>query len=905
MAEKLNATLTELISELSGKESEPSDGKLINSRLRWAQRLIAKRHYSAVHAESVYEVYENGLLERLSVLGRPDLADMLAASLKKLDKRDYVTAQILLMLKQLSMNPETQVTKSKALEIGRDNGNNQEQLKRSLAIDEIMDGLADDFENWDTDWAFTEEANALYMEDEDTEESSSISTHSENLELLQNSENEEFRLFLSAVQRNGVTENLPVLSGGDVDVDLQQFCEQSYWNLKVVNDDRPIIISEATAVREVVLVLRGLPSVLIVETNNEFEYSVVDAYRVLHFSRPMLVSLLMTARDDVLSTSRIRTYLNFKKPSCLQVLDGAIETLILKPFYETLDIVENSILTNDTTKITTLSNLIRDVQSITKTWIPVLEIIEMLIGQYLEMESYDERHCFSVILQELHSAVKVSHLQSLAVLQNTNSTFHVTLQVFGWCMDYYCGVLIDSWIRSSDTVAYKPQFFVEQSSTYQESKNSYWASRYRINSSIVPPFLKPLVQPIYEAGLSLRFLDKIQENTLIEADGLSFKTVIGSPLNQADLWWLKLPLRLEKWVLISHQANARKLMNIVVYESGLVKSLKSYTQLYLMLDEIQPVMEYFLHKTFDRMDRARPNKIKLDKFLVQEEFEEAWSLIDKNSPLEKRPFILLQALSTEQIHGQEKDSANVSIPLDLELLGRLRLEVPSPWIVREVLGETTKVYQSLWTTLLLWSYAQHIVKHTHLVLLRNRSSQLNHQFELTHAVLVFINKLMEYFHISVLQRGYQKAKHLMHQNRDEPAVNDKDGAELLWSFQDLIDSQEEFIYSAGDLCFVTLENPFIVNVQTALIKILHFCVTKIPDLVYLHQTHRTGGREETDRHAASDDEMEVDSFYESIEYFVTSKVEPLQKALQLALANNSFMNIEEKEAVENLIQRLE
>lgn len=951
MAEKLNATLLELVSVVSGNGSEHRS--TING-LRWAQRLIAKRHYSAVHAKSVHQVYEEGLLERLSVLGRPDLADMLRDKLSFLDKQDYVTAQILLMLKQLSMNPETSVSRPRALEIcGRDQNseNDIDRLKNSLIIDEIMDGLADDVENWNIDWAFTDEANAMYMEeDEDfTEESRSASPVSEIDGYLTRGGSvpgrEEFVLLLQALQDSSRLPPMPDLSGGAVDTELQQFREQSYWNLKVTDYERPIIISEATAVREVILALCGLPSILIIETDDDYIFSVADEFRILHFSRPMLVTLLMVAREQVLSSWRVREYLRIDKPSLLQVFDSALEEIVLKPFYAKLYEIESSVLSSDTAVITSLSNLSRDVKAIVKTWEPILQILDVVTEQ-LESRC-DPRLCFATILSQLYTATKASHYGVLASPNLSTSAFNTTVQIFSWCLDHYCGKQLDSWMRTTDKQVHEqPRTFIEENQSHNQS--SYWASRYRINSSLVPHFLKPLARYIYEAGLSLRFLDETCRQANMpeyreRPTGLSYDSVVGGTpagdqQKQHELWWLKLHSRLEKWVLGNHMGNAQTLLD-TVYRSGMIQELNSYTQMYMMLNENPPVMANFLEKTFDRLlVQKKKGQLKIDKFLVQEDFAEVWmatrtqrkrlkmSLEAGRQDQEENgePVVLIDTTTTTTTTTGALDKSTTTN--SLELLSQFRLKIPCSWIAQEVLGESSQVYQDIWIMLVRWSYAHIAVRTKHMELLRNQSSHSS-QSQLTHAVLVFLNKMMEYFHISVLFPSYQKAKHLV----QPPSSSSYEGSTnffftttagfnditdpgsregLLLSFQGLIDAQEDFIYTAETLCFLTRDDPFLANVKTILDNLLVYCVTDLTDIKKTTSSSSRGRRRKNTSTAANqtDDgynKADDTDYYETVEYFTTSKLAPLQKALKLALANNSFADVEHKLLVQGLIDRLE
>lgn len=890
MAEKLNTTLAQLVSSVSGAEDE----RVLSTRLRWAQRHIAKRHYSAVHAESVHEVYQDGLLERLTVLGRPDLAELLSKKLEQLDKKDYVTAQILLMLKELSMNPETRVSKAAALEIGREKGEDEkERIENAHMVDEIMEGLADDMENWNTDWAFTEEANAMYLEtDNETDEDTLSSSPASESIKVPNSGADEFRIWMQAIQENG-TNSMPDLSGGAVNLELQHFCEQSYWNLKP-EPDRPVVISEATAVREVILALRGFPSVFFEDAGETV--SVVDEFRVLHFSRSMLVNILMKVARDVITTTRVRRYVKVSKEPLLQVLDGAIEDLVLKPLYDQLYETEKLIVSSDTT-IITLSSLLNQVHGITKTWAPILKIIDKIDHA---MKTVNARHCFAMILNDLYEATKLCSYASQA--PQSNPAFTLIVQVFSWCLEYYCTHELDTWMRTSDTIAYKPRFFVEDSVSYQPWQ-SYWTHRYSIHNELVPKFLKPLVFYIYEAGLSVRFLSKIKhEQVEVEQrkgreSGLSFENAVGTCSEEADLWWLKLPLKLEKWVLSNHLHNARTLLD-AVNESGMEKALDRYTQLFLMLEEQQPLMADFLERVFARLDKGTAPGGKIDKFVVQEEFESAWSASGLKLASTEEPPVMLLAPPQKNHKDMQVQS---ELPDILKLLSRLRLEVPIPWIVKEVVGEHTRVlYQDVWTTLLQWSYVQHSVKTRHLANLASKpSSGTSNPAELTHAVLVFVNKVMEYMYISVLRQQQQNSSQRAISNSTDSS--DDDGSILLQSFQDLINAQTQFCTAIGLLLFLDTNDAFISNVKAQLDKALVYCfkVGSAGEHDQAHPDQSTGS-------AAGANEEGGAWFYESVEYFVTSQIQPLQKAVRLAVANNKFGgDVEWSKVVSGFAERLD
>ncbi|KAF5092580.1 hypothetical protein D0Z00_004510 [Geotrichum galactomycetum] len=560
MANRLENVLLDLIDA-----AVPNTGAERAARLQLQCQQIIKKHqyqYPAIHIGTVYEQYD-ALVERIGVLSiyGPKFTARLEEIVEtELNHDDYVTAQMLVLLKELSVHPERQQPRNTGPETLEDlrreeGGGNEEDIFANLFENTLVINQDSD-DSTLSDWSEDEDAAAPAS----PARSLSISPRPGDI-FRQRAQRErqmgqtELRLFLKAVE--GDEHQQPDLSGAAVDADVQRFRNFSYWNMDGTGL-QPVVVAEATLVHELLVALHGLPSILFGVGG------IANRLRVLHLSVETVQKLVAAANAELAKLQKIREFLDIEKSFLgLQVFDDAIERLMLKgDLHQFTKAIELELFTNnkngnndDPQKnelLFSLNRVLRKLQAFTKDWHFVIQVIET-IDEVISIDN-NEYHCFIFVLQELYDALKIVFLTA-----DNNPAFNRTLQVFKACFDFFSIEKLGPWFQRGQRHGVE---FIELD---REAEFGV-----KLNDLLLPKFLVKFKSTIFEIGLSRKLLQKAGP----VKDGLEYIYDLPPEIDEGkdklyeivftihdpNIFWLEFDGNLEKWIYKVHASTTSSLI---------------------------------------------------------------------------------------------------------------------------------------------------------------------------------------------------------------------------------------------------------------------------------------------------------------------------------------------------------
>lgn len=787
MANRLDNVLKDLINSIL-----PNAGSERTALLLRQCQLVIKKHqyqYSAIHIDTVYEQYD-ALIEKIGVLslyGQKSTARIEEIVNTELNHKDYVTAQMLVLFKELAVHPELQkprrVEPETLDELCQENGEDGEDLisdllKSSLVINEVSE--CSTLSDWSDD------VDALAPTSPSLTSSASprsASTHIQRAQRENYMGQAELKLFFEAVA--GDEQQEPDLSGAAVDADVQRFRNFSYWNMGGAGS-QPVVVAEATMVHELLVAMHGLPSIMFGVGGT------VNRLRVLHLSVDTVQKLVLTANIELTKLEKVRKFLEIKKSFLgLQVFDDAIERLLIDSDLRHLTTaIEFELFSRQVNlekerkcgSFFSLDRVIRKLQSLTKDWHFVIQIIET-IDEIISIDN-NQYHCFIFVLQELYEALKIVFLTS-----ENNPAFNRTLQLFKACFDYFCIEKLGPWFRRGQRRGVE---FIEV------DKDSEFGIK--LNTLLLPKFLVKFKTSIFEIGLSRKLLQKVNPtkdksefiydlNSDIDEDNKDDLYNGVFTLRDSNIFWLEFDGNLEKWIQMVHASTMSSLILnpeldffreqvLDWYFSGLLlpppSSLANinYNSTHLL------VLQDFRAELFAKLVRAEET---IDKFQVFDTFK---NCLKRNGVVEHFDVVevFMKTNSNKyqtRLQVLEKLTLRVRHPSTEYVLTNLFLSAAAVAKYNEVWSELMKVYYILY----LQTRRSNGFIHTD----SNNPLLLYHQ-------TLFYYKLLEYY-MFVMNEQYKRF-------RIACAAPNARSATTLFA---VLNNHQEFLVAVTDLLFLNAE----------------------------------------------------------------------------------------------------
>lgn len=760
---------------------------------RQCQRIIKKYQYQypAIHIGTVYEEYD-ALIERIDVLsiyGPKSTARLEEIIKTELNHDDYVTAQMLVLLKELAVHPERQKlrpTGPETLEdLRREEGGGTEEdifanlFENTLVINQDSDGST--LSDWGEDDDAAVPASPMH--------SLSLSPRHEDV-IRQRAQRErqigqaELRLFLEAVE--GDEHQEPDLSGAAVDADVQRFRNFSYWNMEGTGL-QPIVVAESTLIHELLVALHGLPSTVFGVGG------MANRLRVLHLSVEMVEKLVAATNTELAKLQKIREFLDIEKSFLgLQVFDDAIERLMMKgDLHQFTKAIELELFTNNSNSsndeqqksesLFSLNRVLRKLQAFTKDWHFVIQVIET-IDEVISIDN-NEYHCFIFVLQELYDALKIVFLTA-----DNSPAFNRTLQVFKACFDFFCIEKLTPWFQRGK------RHDVEFIELDREAEFGV-----KLNELLLPKFLVKFKRIIFEIGLSRKLLQKAgpAKNSLeyiydlpAEIDeGKNGLYQIVFTIHDPNIFWLEFDGNLEKWIYKVHASTTSSLIIKPELDFFRAEVLDWYFLGLLLPPSAATdggnydathllVLQDFRTEIFAKLARVDET---IDKFQVFDAFK---NCLKRNGVVDQ-----YDALEVSMKANSNKYQTR------LQVLEKLTLRVrhqSTEYVLTKLFLSATAVakYNEVWSELMKVSYILYLQTRQ----ASRRTSLDSHRTLPSYHQTVFYYKLLEYY-MFVINEQYKRFRQACTAQNSRPAT----------TLFTVLNSHQQFLVSVSNLLFLNAE----------------------------------------------------------------------------------------------------
>lgn len=578
-------------------------------------------------------------MERFDILGRTDLAELLLERISTLDQNDYLTAQVLKVIDELSLNPEKNLPWNPVI-LTEDT---QKVKQKPLTWESILeeDPLPMDKDYWKEFSYESDDLTDLSLNslDEGQEKNSNVFLNSDTHDkhdihsLVKTNttldfNNEELYLVLNAI--SSTTESNQSTEARYTQALIQRDLKQreelhflqdtAYWN-NFNNSE----LHHCDFIRDIIFALRGEKSLLYDRTTRTINESV----QLTQSSEKLSSNILLVFRKYIEDIDMIREF--FELPGIdklpLSIFGSALQNNILSKFYAFLNSYELMILENNKEEVVSVMSFLAKLKKIAQPW----ALITPIIHQLRQLRGGDEHTKFSFILDELFVGCnKANSALTFAAGTETDNgeptdvfTLRVITSIFQDAFRYY-GLVLDEWMRrgllqkSSDLFLrqnYPDSSNASNNSPKKASTRYFWSSKFSVDFSQIPPFLNDaFCQQMFEAGSSIQLLRIFNElsymyddtNTedpnisieIMEANSCFLQIFFPTDFNnRLDLsseelqqWWLSFRANLEMWIRFYHSHNSNMLETRIFqrpldFETGnLVQFFEHYLSLYLIVE---------------------------------------------------------------------------------------------------------------------------------------------------------------------------------------------------------------------------------------------------------------------------------------------------------------------------------
>lgn len=364
-------------------------------------------------------------------------------------------------------------------------------------------------------------------------------------------------------------------------------------------------VSEYQAVREVLLMLHGLPTSLFVAVSSfdvrpqsQFHSSTCDPSTFSHVMHDFaaLGSQLCRLREWVVSPPQ---------GELPQRLSASVQQRITS-LERSLTQIEQQLLSPHPDTIVSLLYVHSRVQHLSK---PLLCLAAAISHTDPDAAAWD-------ILDSLFDAVCALQLGE------REEDFVYIAEVFFECLEVYCRS-IHLWMTQGKLEDQDDRFFVRLNDENVD-RGSLWHSRFSLSkrpdgTANAPKFMQSAVTEIFSIGKSVMFLEALQHETLSEVidhtrtRGLNARSVLTSLDNSLLPFAGVFEQELQKWIASLQTHSMPNLRHTLLSRCGLIDTLDVISHLFLASDGAR--FQTFADELFVRMDRNRPWT---DRFILTE-----------------------------------------------------------------------------------------------------------------------------------------------------------------------------------------------------------------------------------------------------------------------------------------------
>lgn len=727
----------------------------------------------------------DGLIERLNIINREPLAHALESRLDELQTREDSKwrPEILSLLLQLAERP-AELSTLEDLERVRLKTPEAEKLTwREIVGDEEADadalwGRFDDDEDADL-------SEREYSGEED--ESNSDATDQTSTSVF------------GGVSEGAKFESL--LLEPDVDI-LDELKQAQQWRTE---DDEgyAVPLTEDQAVREILHMLRGLPSQIFIQGRQTVELRSSPRFYIEGLSSSGFEELLdnFAGIGDILQS--LRQYLLSKQDSALQQTLAQCIEKELRVFSQTLTSIENTIAKPSGPTPVSFFDLQDRIETAAYAVTSLASITDVLSSDHASHDYDISNHLYAQVCE----AQAKGDQQSFVVLQET----------FSDCLQTYLRP-IQAWITGG--ILQDDVKFVQQRDKAVDI-STFWEQQYSLHTqdgaSLAPDFMQEFVPTIFSLGKQVAFMDVLG----VEIEGLdeereprSEKHMLDplSTANIADLTPFSITVSqvLHNWVHKHRQKSSATLCSHILYVCGLSRALDTLAHIYLSANG--SLFQQFADSVFARLDAGKSTWA--DSLALETLAREAFAAVVGTDIRN----LNAQNQRSTQASKSEKSPRNIST--SVKALGNITLTLAiSPALQNIIRPSQIHVYQSANHLLLQLYRSTSMLASLDITILQNT----NISFPLRQRLLHLITTIRSH----VLHTGIAAASTALKEQMSRAEGVDE-----------MISAHASFIARLEQCCFANTDAP-VTNVRRLVVNLCDVAV----NFAKLWQTSR-----EQDRH---------------------------------------------------------
>lgn len=658
-----------------------------------------------------------GLEEKFRVLNNEELADALQIRLKELSRRsDKWTPEVLSLLLQLSDQPAKE-SRLEDLDLLK-----PQPQPSPLTWSDII--AEDPLDNRDGLWDNVDFAADGSDQENDTawDRSSSVSTVSTSRLEDEGSESDGVSLIVS-VDKMTIHDIMSAQRSRTSTIE-----NPTSGNYRKPNPSIPL--SEAQMIREVIFVLLGLPTSILLRSK-EGDLSISPLYESSHMSKTTIRHVLQRFALLGNQLDIIRRCLKRKENGPLLETFQAALSVRMGNVDHAFSKIEARMSDSSKTFTPSLLDLLHQTSHIAKSMQQVAKIL-------VQVESSTKDNVPFKILELLYDAACENH----SIGDVDCYKFIGTL--FFDCFHTYLRP-VRHWMEEGELDCHNQGFFV-RAIEKQVSPSSIWQEQFHLiqNSDGIlyaPKFLHVAAQKIFTTGKSINFLKMLGQGARTRNDeaevepALNFDSVCREDTNPLCSFPELFDNALDKWITSKHHSSSHRLRHILEFECGLRKSLEALEAVYLCKNGASSAS--VARTIFDRMDRGIESWN--DGFLLTELFQGVFGVL---------MCIDTGRLTVRSLAGSYRDIQ--SRRRSMKVLTSLRVIYSLPWPVANLIKQKSiTVYQRIFIFSLQVQRAKHMLERQRflrgaLTTMNSKGRETHLFFSLRHRLLWFSNILLTY-----------------------------------------------------------------------------------------------------------------------------------------------------------------
>lgn len=517
-----------------------------------------------------------------------------------------------------------------------------------------------------------------------------------------------------------------------------------FWNHSNLQNSRPQETSELQVIREVLLMLRGLPtSLFAIDSQHTLVYHSMNVV-LAQVSLSSLNDLLQSFADIGSDLFRLRTWIRKGQSiPLLQAFNHSLSTRI-RVLDRSISEIEQRVTAPTTAVVVSILHLHQEILALARPFGPLEEVAASVPdrgGDFICLESLYDHICM---------------LQAAG----DDECYEFLGTIFFECLRVYLRP-VSLWMEEGSISNNDSGFFVSIADK-TSATSTLWHDRYTLRTTAdgdlhAPSFLHPAAQKILNAGKSIVFLQQLKcaVPTLpgLAHAHLTLKNVCGHAHLASLMPFSELfGAAFLDWIGNKYGPASSILKRQLITENGLLRHLDVLEHVYFSKDGVR--FQSFADELFQRMDKRKA--VWSDKFLLSELARSVFGSLDH---------VQAEALNVRVV--PTKHTAR-----SVKALSAIQIDVALPWPIQNIIQRfSMATYQRVFRMILQIYRANYLLKLDSFNL-RQFGGQYSRTCNAIRQRLIwFTNILHSYITETVVQAAMEKFRNDLESAEDVDAMS--------------------------------------------------------------------------------------------------------------------------------------